>query len=156
MFMKICAFGLHPEVWVVAWNMIFYWSDCGKKMDDNEEGTGKSILDQPTVLGELYDFQMQLLSFSGVSPLLQNAKYILSSAEWAGFPRMVSMSARLPRLLNISPIQNPSSLLPKRRNQTRRHHRPPDTLPVSLIMFYTRFKMKMHECSQRGWGGEQW
>jgi hypothetical protein len=22
MFMKICAFGLHPEVWVVAWNMI--------------------------------------------------------------------------------------------------------------------------------------
>lgn len=68
MFMKICAFGLHPEVWVVAWNMIFYWSDCGKKMDDNEEGTGKSILDQPTVLGELYDFQMQLLNFSGVSP----------------------------------------------------------------------------------------
>jgi hypothetical protein len=37
-------------------------------MDDNEEGTGKSILDQPTVLGELYDFQMQLLNFSGVSP----------------------------------------------------------------------------------------
>jgi hypothetical protein len=55
-------------------------------------------------------------------------------------------------------LPNPESQLftPKKKEPDKKTSSPPDTLPASLILFYTTFKMKMHECSQRGWGGEQW
>ena len=65
---EIGAFGLRPDVWVVTWNMIPVGVIEVKKPEEDEIGSGESVLDEPTVLGELYDFQMQLPNFYGVSP----------------------------------------------------------------------------------------
>jgi hypothetical protein len=39
-----------------------------KKPDNDSKSVDKRILDMPTVLGELYDFQMQLLNFYEMMP----------------------------------------------------------------------------------------
>ena len=67
-FTEVGAFGLRPDVWVVTCNMIPVGVIEVKKPDEDQKDFGKSILDKPTVLGELYDFQMMLPNFYGMSP----------------------------------------------------------------------------------------
>ena len=67
-FTEVGAFGLRPDVWVVRWNMIPVGVIEVKKPDESPKALGESILDKLTVLGELYDFQMQLPNFYGMSP----------------------------------------------------------------------------------------
>jgi hypothetical protein len=67
-FTEVGAFGLRPDVWVVRWNMIPVGVIEVKKPDKYPKDVGQSILDKETVLGELYDFQMQLPNFYGISP----------------------------------------------------------------------------------------
>jgi len=68
-FTEIGAFGLRPDVWVVTWNMIPVGVIDVKKPEEDEIcSDGESVLDELTVLGELYDFQMQLPNFYGVRP----------------------------------------------------------------------------------------
>jgi len=68
-FTEIGAFGLRPDVWVVTWNMMPVGVIEVKKPEEDEIcSDGESVLDELTVLGELYDFQMQLPNFYGVRP----------------------------------------------------------------------------------------
>jgi hypothetical protein len=67
-FKEVGAFGLRPDMWVVKWNMIPVGVIEVKKPDVSPKRLGQSILDKPTVLGELFDFQMQLPNFYGMSP----------------------------------------------------------------------------------------
>ena len=58
-------------MWVVTWNTIPVGVIDVKKPEEDERkvcSDGESVLDKPTVLGELYDFQMQLPNFYGVKP----------------------------------------------------------------------------------------
>jgi hypothetical protein len=67
-FTEVGAVGLRPDVWVVTWNMIPVGVMEVKKPDVGQKGLSQSILDKPTVLGKLFDFQMQLPNFYGISP----------------------------------------------------------------------------------------
>jgi hypothetical protein len=67
-FTEVGTFGLRPDVWVVMWNMIPVGVIEVKKPDEDRKDLGQSILDKATVLGELFDFQMQLRNFYGMSP----------------------------------------------------------------------------------------
>jgi len=55
-FTEVGAFGLRTDVWVVTCNMIPVGVIEVKKPDEEQKDFGKRILDEPTVLGELYDF----------------------------------------------------------------------------------------------------
>lgn len=67
-FTEVEFFGLRPDVWVVTWNMLPVGVIAVKKPDEESKSVGERILDMPTVLGELYDFQMQLPNFYGMTP----------------------------------------------------------------------------------------
>eukprot|EP00977_Amphora_coffeiformis_P029647 scaffold42123_cov221-Amphora_coffeaeformis.AAC.2 len=68
-FTEIGAFGLRSDVWFVTWNMIPVGVIEVKKREEYESCFDcKSVLDKPTVLGELYDFLMQLPNFYGERP----------------------------------------------------------------------------------------
>ena len=69
-FTEIGPFGLRPDVWVVTWNMIPVGVIQVKKPEEDKiiVDSGKSVLDEPTALAELYDFQMKLPNFYGLSP----------------------------------------------------------------------------------------
>ena len=56
-------------MWVVTQNMMPIRVVEVKKPDKDSPPNGETILDEPTVLGELYDFQMQLPNFYGMSPV---------------------------------------------------------------------------------------
>ena len=89
-FTEVGAFGLHPDVWVVTWNMTPIGVIEVKKPVEDPKDFGDSILDEPTVLGELYDFQMQLPNFYGMSPAFgilttfRGLANLLDSSERAG------------------------------------------------------------------------
>ncbi len=63
------TFSVRPDLWVLT----LFGAPVGvvdvKKPDIVEKTDGEMILDQPTVLGELYDFMLQLPNFYGVKPV---------------------------------------------------------------------------------------
>ena len=68
-FSEVGTFAVRPDLWVLT----LYGTPIGvvevKKPDFREKPAGKSVLDEPTVLGELYDFMLQLPNFYGVDPV---------------------------------------------------------------------------------------
>jgi hypothetical protein len=78
-FTEVDAFGVCPDVWVVSWNCIPIGVIKVKKPEVKGKAVSTNVLNEPsTVLGELYDFQMQLPNFYGMRP----AVGILTTVCW--------------------------------------------------------------------------
>lgn len=64
---EIAAFGVRPDLWVMFSNNLPIGVIEVKKPDLKTSKT--DVLDEPTVLGEIYDFMMQLPNFYGTYPI---------------------------------------------------------------------------------------
>lgn len=110
-------------------------------MKKGRKDNGESILDQPTVLGELYDFQMQLPNVYGFSP----AYGILTAVEtwrvcWTP-QKDVDVDA-IAKTTECLPTVGTKFTTQKSLHRPRRRRRP-DSLPAKPILLYAISKMRM-------------
>ena len=68
-FSEVGTFAVRPDLWILTMQGAPIGVVEVKKPDVERKEDGKTILDEPTVLGELYDFMLQLPNFYGVQPV---------------------------------------------------------------------------------------
>ena len=68
-FSEVGTFGVRPDLWVLTVHNTPVGVVEVKRPDKERKAVGDTILDQTTVLGELYDFALQLPNFYGVQPV---------------------------------------------------------------------------------------